>query len=387
MIVRASAVSYSPQFNDTPAYIQAIEGDRVILPCEVHYLGKNSVIWVNPRKTLISHADRRMIDDHRISVERSYTYIWHLLIRDVRYNDSGTYECRVNTRPIRSKKVFLDVKVPPTILSHLSSDDITVVEGEKITLMCNVTGVPPPNVTWWHRQPGLDNPKKRIGQEGEVLIIHNITRDCADLYECYVNNGIPPAVSKTIKVTVEYPPEVVLPPPKRMGQMVGKETILECQIFAEPQGITSWKKDEIEPPPTTTTTTTTTTRAIPVIHGGRDNNVVYSEDGYSSRGGDPGNWGQGERRPDYREGTGYIGRGQSGDLYPGETHRIRNKGNPATSSLNSHRGDEKPSRSRGEEKTWSVFGQKDGATNWIPHKWLIALFTLFCHLFSQLCFL
>ena len=68
------------------------------------------VIWVNPRKILISHMDRRTIDDHRISVERPYIKEWNLLIREVRYNDSGTYECRINTKPKQIKKVTLSVQ-------------------------------------------------------------------------------------------------------------------------------------------------------------------------------------------------------------------------------------------------------------------------------------
>ena len=42
-----------------------------------------------------------------------------------------------------------------------------------------------------------------VGENGEVLIIHNISRYCEDLYECVAVNGIPPAASKEIKVTVE----------------------------------------------------------------------------------------------------------------------------------------------------------------------------------------
>lgn len=42
-----------------------------------------------------------------------------------------------------------------------------------------------------------------VGQNGEVLIIYNISRYCEDLYECVAVNGIPPAASKEIKVVVE----------------------------------------------------------------------------------------------------------------------------------------------------------------------------------------
>ena len=41
-----------------------------------------------------------------------------------------------------------------------------------------------------------------IGNEGEVLVIHNVSRDCDDIYECYVDNGVPPARNKSITVVV-----------------------------------------------------------------------------------------------------------------------------------------------------------------------------------------
>jgi len=41
--------------------------------------------------------------------------------------------------------------VPATIIDELSSDDSTVQEGDVVVLVCNVTGVPRPDVTWYRR--------------------------------------------------------------------------------------------------------------------------------------------------------------------------------------------------------------------------------------------
>lgn len=42
-----------------------------------------------------------------------------------------------------------------------------------------------------------------IGSVGEVVIIHNVTRYCDDIYECVATNGVPPTVSRQMRVTVE----------------------------------------------------------------------------------------------------------------------------------------------------------------------------------------
>ena len=45
--------------------------------------------------------------------------------------------------------LFLFLTVPAKIIDHLSTGDLVVRENEKVTLVCNVTGVPMPEVTWY----------------------------------------------------------------------------------------------------------------------------------------------------------------------------------------------------------------------------------------------
>ncbi len=39
--------------------------------------------------------------------------------------------------------------------------------------------------------------------KGEMIIISNVSRYCDDIYECVADNGVPPAVSRQMRVTVE----------------------------------------------------------------------------------------------------------------------------------------------------------------------------------------
>jgi len=42
-----------------------------------------------------------------------------------------------------------------------------------------------------------------FGVLGAVMIIPNISRHCAGVYECEASNGVPPPVSRQMKITVE----------------------------------------------------------------------------------------------------------------------------------------------------------------------------------------
>lgn len=42
-----------------------------------------------------------------------------------------------------------------------------------------------------------------IGMEGEILVIHNVSRFCDGVYQCVASNDVPPAVEMETKVIVE----------------------------------------------------------------------------------------------------------------------------------------------------------------------------------------
>lgn len=53
-----------------------------------------------------------------------------------------------------SQKVFLEVVVPPDIVSTGTSTDTTVVENKSATLECKARGVPKPSITWKREDGG-----------------------------------------------------------------------------------------------------------------------------------------------------------------------------------------------------------------------------------------
>ncbi|XP_062610466.1 immunoglobulin superfamily member 10-like [Saccostrea cucullata] len=167
-----------------------------------------------------------------MEIDRPYISDWNLLIRDVKVEDSGCYTCKTNTFPVRIKFVELKVLVPSQILNKNEigkKKEILTKEGETVNITCIVSGIPTPRVKWYRRPlkdtvEGIVNvtseikrqgsgerdsciytvEKPHIGMEGEILVIHNVSRYCNGIYQCVASNDVPPAAEMDTAVLVEY---------------------------------------------------------------------------------------------------------------------------------------------------------------------------------------
>ncbi|XP_062616394.1 opioid-binding protein/cell adhesion molecule-like isoform X2 [Saccostrea cucullata] len=212
--------------------ITVVEGKTAKLPCSVQSLGEYQVFWADKFSTILTLDEKRVIDDERMEIYRPYTSDWNLLIRDVKVEDSGCYTCRINTiQVVKTKPVELNVLVPPRILNKneiWKKKEILTKVGETVNITCIVSGIPTPRVKWY-RHPlkntveGIVNvtseikrqgsgeresciytvEKPDIGMEGEILVIHKISRYCDGIYQCVASNGVPPAAEMETAVIVE----------------------------------------------------------------------------------------------------------------------------------------------------------------------------------------
>uniref|UniRef100_A0A1I8N5G1 Ig-like domain-containing protein n=2 Tax=Musca domestica TaxID=7370 RepID=A0A1I8N5G1_MUSDO len=135
--------------------------------------------------------------------------------------------------------------LPPNIDDALTSSDVIVREGDNVTLRCKAKGSPEPAIRW-KRDDGLKivlNKSNEVSEvEGETLELERISRLHMGAYLCIATNGVPPSVSKRIKVSVDFSPMVSIP-----HQLVGVpmyfNTTLECFIEANPTSLNYWTRE------------------------------------------------------------------------------------------------------------------------------------------------
>ncbi|KAH9628610.1 hypothetical protein HF086_010344 [Spodoptera exigua] len=114
------------------------------------------VAWVRvDTQTILSIHHNIITQNARISLSYNDHRSWYLHIKNVQEVDRGWYMCQVNTDPMRSRKGYLQVVVPPVIIDNMTSTDMVVREGTNVTMVCRATGYPEPYVMW-RREDGQE---------------------------------------------------------------------------------------------------------------------------------------------------------------------------------------------------------------------------------------
>ncbi|XP_057193277.1 neuronal growth regulator 1 isoform X3 [Triplophysa rosa] len=212
------------------------QGDTALLRC---YLldGISKGAWLN-RSSIIYAGNDKWSGDPRVSIVSNVgdKHEYSLQIQKVDVTDEGLYTCSIQSeRNPRPKLIQLIVKVPPKIYDI--SSDVTVNEGSNVSLICSASGKPEPKISWRHITPSA-----RKYESGEYLNITNITRDQAGDYECGAENDISSPDTKTVKVTVNFPPAIH--EMKSHGVRPGQMALLRCEAAAVPSPVFEWYKGE-----------------------------------------------------------------------------------------------------------------------------------------------
>jgi len=181
-------------------------GGRAHLHCTIHFAQRKTISWVRLKNMsnpgLLSVGQFVFSQDKRIGVNISPpTQQWSLIITNAALEDSGWYECQVNTVPHISHQVYLNVVEPSCSISGEKSVYLNV--GSSHSINCTVISPEPPHHIFWYfnHQPlplNVDwtvssflsaNSSWSVVRVGRMRLRHS------GLYECRPSNSVPDKVN------------------------------------------------------------------------------------------------------------------------------------------------------------------------------------------------
>jgi receptor-type tyrosine-protein phosphatase zeta len=104
-------------------------------------------------------------------------------IRDIRWDDEGSYECQGHNSQGSSKHhIYIQVHSVPSFIERPQNSNAT--EDDDKVFTCKADGVPPPNIQWYINGVPLDetNPgdRREISGDGTQLILRKLCKSCPD---------------------------------------------------------------------------------------------------------------------------------------------------------------------------------------------------------------
>ncbi|OXB56883.1 hypothetical protein ASZ78_013391 [Callipepla squamata] len=183
----------------------SISGADGVLPEEVNVLGNKVAVMDcvtsgSPSPSIIWQKDGHLLaeDDKRSFLSNGR----RLQILNSQVTDTGRYVCVVENKAGRARKYFnLNVHVPPTVVGA-NPENLTVVVNSFISLTCEVTGFPPPDLSWLKNGKPISLntstfivpvPPSIRDHSGASLTVFNVRVGTPVMLECE-SSAIPPPV-------------------------------------------------------------------------------------------------------------------------------------------------------------------------------------------------
>ncbi|XP_076641151.1 neurotrimin isoform X2 [Halictus rubicundus] len=232
-----------PQIVSTAKVIHTTNGSTIWLPCTVKNTENVAVTWKRNDENLYYDSTPMTKDSMRIVRLPNNT----LVIHNVTVNDaSDDYECTILQEPpitIKHKVVVDDNKVvvDNNKVRVYPAKTVRANAGETITLGCDTSIQPSPEIKWYHKSIRIPND----GYPSNQLTLRNVSKHSNGVYHCLAEDGSAHPPVGLITVIVNYAPEIEA---KKETVHTGLEveSELTCVIHAHPAPRVHWYKDQKE---------------------------------------------------------------------------------------------------------------------------------------------
>uniref|UniRef100_A0A8D0P2M9 Hemicentin-1 n=1 Tax=Sus scrofa TaxID=9823 RepID=A0A8D0P2M9_PIG len=252
----------------TPENISVVEKNSVSLTCEASGIPLPSITWLKDGWPLNLSSSLRILSGGRT-----------LRLMQTKIEDAGQYTCIVRNAAGEERKIFgLSVLVPPHIVGENTLEDVKVKEKQNVTLTCEVTGNPMPEITWQKDGQLLkEDNTHHLMSGGRFLQITNAQVSHTGRYTCLASNTAGDK-SKSFSLNVLVSPTIAGVDsdgsPEDVSVILNSPTSLVCEAFSYPPAIITWFKNG---------TPLESNRNIRILPGGRTLQILNAQEDNAGR--------------------------------------------------------------------------------------------------------
>ncbi|XP_034035488.1 hemicentin-1 [Thalassophryne amazonica] len=246
-----------------PHNISVIVKNPVVLSCEASGIPLPAITWQKDGRPVKSTSSVHVLSGGR-SLRLMHTGV----------EDAGTYTCIVSNSVGEERKNFhLDILVPPSIVDEETVLDVKVKEKHNITLTCEASGNPTPNIQWLKDgQLLVPDSHHQVLSHGRFLQIYFAQVAETGRYSCLASNSAGDR-SRHYNVNVLVSPTIVGLTSDGSAEEVtvtlSNPTSLVCEVQSFPPAIITWYKDG---------TVFESRRNIRVLPGGRSLQILNAKE-------------------------------------------------------------------------------------------------------------
>ncbi|XP_075689566.1 hemicentin-1 [Rhinoderma darwinii] len=217
-----------------PFEIAEIQGNNVTLECDSSGDPAPMLTWLRDGMTMRNEDGFKLLNNGK-----------QLHLENIQLLHSGHYVCvAVNVAGQADKKYDLKVLVPPAFSGRFQEhENVSVVERNPVTLTCEVSGIPPPKITWYKDDyPITSDQTPQVMSGGMILrFLHTALSD-AGRYHCVVSNAAGER-SKNFQLNVLVPPRFTGNTLEDVKVKEKSDVTLSCEVTGNPQPQVTWVKD------------------------------------------------------------------------------------------------------------------------------------------------
>ncbi|XP_051950032.1 hemicentin-1 [Xyrauchen texanus] len=218
--------------------VSSVVNSTVSLRCDITGHPAPSVSWLKDGLPLYSGPHHQILEDGKL-----------LEILNVQVSDTANYQCVAENKAGAVERLYsLSVQVPPRIMGQ-REEDVSVLEGHMISLLCDVQAYPPADIIWTKDGQVLEfSTGIHLLPGGQMVQMHRAGQQDAGQYVCTATNSAGQD-QKSIILTVYALPTLV---PRLdsesevMTPQVGSSLILRCEAHGIPEPEVTWYRNGLQ---------------------------------------------------------------------------------------------------------------------------------------------